>query len=148
MTREVQDISNASEIPGAAGSLAIEQAVVRQIHRFAQANDAHDHDALAAMFTQGGTFARPTAPGAPVCGREAIRAFFRDRPARRTRHIMANTVVDVLGASRARARSYVVLYSGERGETVLVGDFDDELHLEADGVWRFVSRRGSLAFAE
>jgi len=123
-----------------------EQAIAAQIYRFAQANDAHDHDALAEMFTQDGTFARPTEPDRPVEGREAIRAFFRDRPARRTRHVMANVVVDFLSETEARARSYVVLYSGERGETVLIGDFDDRLVLESDRVWRFASRRGSLAF--
>lgn len=147
MTHEVRDDPGAAVARDSFERWAIEQAIVKQIHRFAQANDAHDHDALAAMFTQDGAFARPTAPDSPVCGRGAIRAFFRDRPARRTRHVMANIVVNVLSPVEARARSYVVLYSGERGENVLVGDFEDELRLEPDGLWRFSRRSGSLAFA-
>ncbi|MFK4872390.1 alpha/beta fold hydrolase [Novosphingobium sp. ZW T3_23] len=146
MTREVQADASPSMTASPSEFWAIERAIVSQIHRFAQANDAHDHDALAEMFTPDGSFARPTAPEAPVSGREAIRAFFRDRPARRTRHVMANIVVDLLSPVRASARSYVVLYSGERGENVLVGDFEDELRLEPDGIWRFSRRSGSLAF--
>ena len=150
MTRDVHEGASAGARPDSSECITIEQAseqaIVKQIHRFAQANDAHDHDTLAAMFTQDGAFARPTAPDAPVRGREAIRAFFRDRPARRTRHVMANIVVDLVSPVCAQARSYVVLYSGERGENVLVGDFEDELRLEPDGVWRFARRKGSLAF--
>ncbi|WP_409521543.1 nuclear transport factor 2 family protein [Novosphingobium sp.] len=146
MTRENPDAASPSVAASPSDYWAIERAIVSQIHRFAQANDAHDHDALAEMFTLEGSFARPTAPEAPVSGREAIRAFFRDRPARRTRHVMANIVVDLLSPAHASARSYVVLYTGERGENVLVGDFDDELRLELDGIWRFSRRSGSLAF--
>jgi pimeloyl-ACP methyl ester carboxylesterase len=125
---------------------AAEHAVARQIHRFAKFNDAHDHDALAAMFTADGSFARPTQPDSPICGREVIRVFFRDRPARRTRHVMTNVVVDLTGATTARAHSYVLLYSGAEGQDFMVGAFNDELVLEDDGEWRFRSRRGLLAF--
>lgn len=124
----------------------IESACERLIRQFAFLNDAHDHDALAAMFVSGGSFARPSDPDNPVIGREEIRAFFRDRPKRRTRHVISNTVVEVESQNLARARSYVVLYSGGRGENVLVGDFHDVFRREETGEWRFQSRRGSLAF--
>lgn len=127
--------------------LAIEQACERLIRRFAWANDAQDHDAVAAMFTQDGSFARPTAPDAPVTGREAIRAFFRDRPKRATRHVMSNVLVDVEDDGRALARSYVTLYSGEGGKDVLVGAFHDVLVRDPASGWLFAQRRGSLAFA-
>lgn len=117
-------------------------AVELQIRRFAMLNDAHDSDALAAMFTHDGSFARPSEPDAPVVGRENIRAFFRDRPKRTTRHVMANTLVDPISETEVRAHSYVVLYMADK---TLVGDFHDRLVLE-DGVWLFAERRGTLAF--
>jgi hypothetical protein len=126
---------------------AIEATCERLIRKFAFLNDAQDHDALAEMFTIDGSFARPTDPDNPVMGRERIRDFFRDRPKRRTRHIMSNTVVEVQSETSARARSYVVLYSGDRGEDVLIGDFHDVFAIDEAGEWRFQSRRGSLAFA-
>lgn len=120
----------------------IEWTVERRIRRFAQLNDAHDHDALAAMFTADGSFARPSDPSVPILGREAIRAFFRDRPQRITRHVMANTLVDIVSDRQVRAHSYVVLYMADK---TLIGDFFDHLVLQ-DGVWLFAERRGTLAF--
>ncbi|MFN3474307.1 MAG: nuclear transport factor 2 family protein [Blastomonas sp.] len=113
-----------------------------QIRRFAMLNDAHDSDGLAAMFTRDGSFARPSDPDAPVIGRDNILAFFRDRPRRTTRHVMANTIVDIVSDREVRAHSYVALYMADK---TLVGDFHDRLVLE-DGVWLFAERRGTLAF--
>ena len=129
-----------------AARFGIEHACERLIKRFVQLNDAHDHDALAEMFVSEGSFARPTDPTNPVTGREDIRAFFRDRPKRITRHVMTNIVVEVLDENAACARSYVVLYSGEKGAQVLLGDFDDTFRRDDDGAWKFQSRAGSLAF--
>lgn len=117
-------------------------AVELQIRRFAMLNDAHDADGLAAMFTEDGSFARPSEPDAPVIGRENIRAFFRDRPRRTTRHVMANTIVDIVSDRKVRAHSYVVLYMANK---TLIGDFHDRLELH-DGIWLFAERRGTLAF--
>lgn len=117
-------------------------AVEQQIRRFAMLNDAHDHDGIAAMFTPDGSFARPTDPDTPIIGREQIRTFFRDRPRRVTRHVMANTVVETESATRVRAHSYVVLHLSDR---MLVGDFHDVLVLQ-EGEWLFTERRGTLAF--
>ncbi|WP_017672394.1 nuclear transport factor 2 family protein [Blastomonas sp. AAP53] len=117
-------------------------AIELQIRRFAMLNDAHDADGLAAMFTAGGSFARPSEPDAPVIGRDNIHAFFRDRPKRVTRHVMANTIVDIISDTEARAHSYVVLYMADK---TLVGDFHDRLELH-DGIWLFAERRGSLVF--
>lgn len=123
----------------------------RQILKFAKLNDAGEHRALAAMFTETGKFARPADPDNFVQGRDAILAFFRDRPARRTRHVMTNILVEVESAERARAHSLVTLFTGPEKsdalqcDAVLVGDFHD--HLEKIGNrWLFAERRGSLAF--
>lgn len=117
-------------------------AVEMRIRRLAMLNDAHDHDGLAAMFTDDGSFARPTDPDAPIIGREAIRTFFRDRPKRVTRHVMANTVVDIISTHEVCAHSYVLLHMADK---TLVGDFFDRL-LFQDGLWLFAERRGTLAF--
>ena len=125
-----------------------EMAIERLIRRYAFFNDALDHDALAEMFTKDGSFARPTDPDSPVQGKEALRAFFRDRPARHTRHLMCNTVVEIEGPEAASARSYVVMVVAPLGEgkaeSLLAGDFHDRL-MKVDGEWKFQSRRGTLA---
>lgn len=124
----------------------IEFACERLIRQFAFLNDAHDHNGLADLFTEDGSFARPTDPENAIVGRELIRTFFRDRPKKTTCHVMANTVVDVLSVEEASARSYVVLYAGEKGGDVLIGDFFDDFRC-VQGEWRFYRRRGSLKFS-
>lgn len=129
-------------------NLADEAAIERLIRRYAFFNDALDHDALAEMFTEDGSFARPTDPDNLVEGKEALRAFFRDRPARHTRHLMCNTLVEIEGPHEASARSYVVMVVAPLGEakaeSLLAGDFHDKL-AKIDGRWKFRSRRGTLA---
>jgi hypothetical protein len=90
------------------------------------------------MFTLDGSFTRPTDPENPLEGRERIRLFFGDRAKRQTRHIMSNTVVDVVSDDEAHARSYVLLSSGDNGEQRLVGQFTDVLRREGDR-WLFHS---------
>ena len=121
------------------------------ICRFALLNDAGDADALAALFTLDGSFARPSEPERPARGREAIAAHFRDRPKRLTRHLVSNIVVDIEGPTAAKAQSYLVLYTAPIGSTTpaiadpiqLIGGFNDRLVRE-EGEWRFAERRGSL----
>lgn len=122
--------------------IEIEWAVEKQIRRFAMLNDAHDHDGLAAMFTDVGSFARPSDPDTPVTGKDELRAFFRDRPKRTTRHVMSNIWVEILSETEVRAHCYVLLYMPDK---VMVGDFIDRLILQ-DGLWLFSERRGTLAF--
>jgi ketosteroid isomerase-like protein len=130
---------------------AAERACERLIREFAYHNDAGDYERSAACFTEDGSFARPTDPANPVRGRTAIRDFFRDRPPRISRHLLLNTVVDVVSEDRARARSYVLLFTGASGGALpatadpvqLVGDFQDRLR-RVDGRWLFEERRGSV----
>lgn len=128
-----------------------EWAIERLIRRFVLLNDAGDFEGLAEMFVEDGSFVRPTTPDQPVKGRDAIRAGFRDRPSRITRHLVTNIVVDVQGPDEATAVSYIVLYTAPAGPLPtaadpvhLIGAFHDRLRREA-GRWLFVERRGSLA---
>jgi uncharacterized protein (TIGR02246 family) len=136
--------------------MLIVQACTELIHRFAERNDARDADAVADMFAEDGIFARPTLPDQPIRGRETIRAQFRARPpGKMTRHICVNTVVHVLNASEASARSYILLYTADFPEGAvppvkadvkqLLGAFDDVLVRDSDGAWKFKHRQGSLA---
>ena len=88
---------------------------------------------------------RPTAPDVFVEGRAAILAAFEARPARVSRHIVANIQVDVAG-DEASATSQILLFTAA-GQPPLVGSYQDRLVRTPEG-WRFVERRGSLDFAQ
>ena len=134
---------------------AIEADCERLIKRYVNLSDAQDWPALAALYTEGARFARPSQPGAFVEGREAILASFLARPSRAQRHVVANVVVEVEDADHASAFSVIVLYQGDpapEGElpamdprSPLVGTFTDRLVRTAEG-WRFAERVGGLDF--
>lgn len=126
----------------------------RLIRRYALLNDAGEFEALVALFTEDGQFARPTDPDNPLIGRDAILAAFQGRTPRTTRHLVTNVVVDVEGSDAARAISYMTLFSGPTGAlplqaegAVAVGAFHDTLRRTAEG-WRFAARRGSVALTK
>ena len=133
---------------------AIEADVARLIHRYVWANDAQDWAACAACYTQDAVFRRPSG-GDPVVGRAAILASFTARAPRAQRHVMANTLVEVESATRARARSVIVLYLGDVPEggglpvqdakSPLIGTYTDIVVKTADG-WLFAERTGALDF--
>ena len=133
---------------------AIEWDVTRLIHEYVNRNDAADWEAVAALYTQDGSLRRPSG-GEPVHGREAILAAFRARPPRLQRHVIANTVVDVVSENEAAAFSVIVLYMGYAAEdgglpvkaanSPLIGTFTDRVVLTGDG-WRFAERVGGLDF--
>lgn len=122
---------------------AVEADCARLIARYANLNDAARWDELAALYADDGLMTRPSAPDAPVIGRAAILAAFQARPARQTRHVCSNVVIDVESPSTARGESAMVLFQPEGAP--LVGSFHDRFVLTADG-WRFAERRGSLAW--
>lgn len=135
---------------------AIEWDCTTLINRYTLLNDAADWDAVAALYTEDGSMARPSAPDKPVTGREAILAAFRSRPPRAARHVVSNVVVDVESETEARATSVIVLYQGT-GEArgglpvrdasgPLIGTYTDRLRKTAEG-WRFAQRIGGLDFA-
>lgn len=130
-----------------------EFACERLVRRFAMLNDERDHDGLASLFVEDGSFSRPLDPDNPLVGRENIRVAFRDRPPRLSRHVMTNTVIDVVSPTEARGRSYLVFVSSldvdsprpvKAEPTLHVGQYDDVFVL-TDAGWKFKDRRGSLA---
>lgn len=135
---------------------AIEWDCTRLINHYTLLNDAADWEAVAALYTEDGQLARPSAPDKPVIGRDAILAAFRSRPARAARHIVSNVVVDVESETNASAYSVIMLYQGDATEGgglpirdpkgPLIGWFKDKLRKTAEG-WRFVERVGGLDFA-
>ncbi|MEI6641412.1 MAG: nuclear transport factor 2 family protein [Novosphingobium sp.] len=123
---------------------AIEHDCARLIALYANLNDEARWDEVAALYAEDGVMVRPTAPDAPIHGREAILAAFRSRPARTTRHVCSNVVIDVEGPDLARGFSAMLLFTG--APVPLVGSFHDLFRLTSEG-WRFAERRGSLTFA-
>lgn len=132
---------------------AIEADVTRLIHQYVWANDAQDWQTCASLYTQDAVFRRPSG-GDPVVGREAILASFTARSPRAQRHVMANTLVDVVSENEARAKSVIVLYMGDAADdglpvqdakSPLIGTFEDRCVLTDDG-WRFAERTGGLDF--
>lgn len=125
---------------------ACQQAVVRA----AAAVDAGDATALANLFTADAILERPNA--APLIGRDAIRLAYAARPVERmTRHLVTNTLVDILAPDRSHASSLVLLWTGNRKDAPgahgrpadarqLVGEFEDDLVATDEG-WRIARRR-------
>ena len=127
--------------------LLAERAIERMIIDYAAHNDAGEWAKVAALYTDDGRMSRPTAPDDFVGGREAILAAFLSRPARKSRHIVANIRVDVADdGGSAVAESQILLFLAQAAAP-LVGSYHDRLTLTTDG-WRFVERRGSLDFTE
>ena len=122
---------------------AIEHDCARLIALYANLNDEARWDEVAALYADDGVMVRPTAPDAPTQGRAAILAAFKARPARVTRHVCSNVVIDVDSETTARGVSAMLLFTGAAGP--LVGSFHDRFVRTADG-WRFAERRGSLLF--
>lgn len=122
---------------------AAEQDCARLIALYANLNDDARWDEVVALYAEDGVMFRPTAPDAGIEGRAAILAAFKARPARTTRHVCSNVVIDVDSENSARGTSAMLLFTGEG--TPLVGSFHDRFVRTAEG-WRFAERRGSLIF--
>lgn len=133
---------------------AIEADCGRLINLYANLNDAQDWEAVAALYTEDAVMRRPSG-GDPIVGRDAILAAFHARPPRVQRHVVANTVVDVMDRDRASAFSAIILYQGEPTDdgtlpalgagSPLVGWYRDRL-VRTESGWRFAERTGGLDF--
>lgn len=110
---------------------------------YANLNDAGDWQGVAALYAADGRMSRPTAPDDWICGQDAILAAFQSRPARTTRHICSNVVIDVVAQDVATGESAMLLFTGDGPPKI--GSFHDRF-VRIGGVWRFAERRGSLIF--
>jgi len=125
---------------------------IRQIQdlqrRFARLNDAARWHEVMALFAEDASFTRPSDATHPISGRDAILQAFLARPPAKAarRHLVADPVVEILGADTARAHcvSILLIDLGEGRGTITVGRFLDEL-VKIEGKWRFRSRVGSTS---
>ena len=134
---------------------AIEWECARLINLYANLNDEGRWEELATLYAKDGSMTRPTAPDAPIVGREALLASFRARPPRASRHVVGNIVVEVESETEASAFSVILLFTGsidrEGGLPLrdsgppLVGSYRDRFVLTDEG-WRFAERCGALSF--
>lgn len=122
----------------------IEADCAKLIHLYASLNDEGRWAELAELYASDGSMTRPTAPDAPIVGRDAILAAFLARPPRTTRHVCANVVVTVETAETASATSAMLLFT-DAAAPPLVGTYRDRF-VRLDGRWLFAERRGALSF--
>lgn len=122
---------------------AIEHECARLVALYANLNDAGEWEALAALYADHGRMARPSAPDDWIEGRDAILAAFKARPARRSRHLCTNVVIDVVGDGEARGESAMALF--QPAESPKMGSFHDVFVKTPTG-WKFAERRGTLLF--
>lgn len=125
-----------------------EHACERLIKRFAVLNDENRYEEMVQMFTEDGSFARPSQPEVLISGRQAVLESFQSRPLRLSRHFISNIVVDIESETTATAISYVLLFTSEadaREASVphLVGRFKDRFK-RVNGEWLFAQRLGSV----
>ncbi len=134
---------------------AIECDCARLINLYVNLNDTGQWHDLAALFAEDGVMARPAAPDASIVGRDAILASFLNRPARVSRHVCANIVVDAISDTEARAVSTILLFTGTANAGALatldsgppkIGMYDDQL-IRIGSDWKFAARHGKLLFA-
>lgn len=124
---------------------AIEWDCTRLINLYVNLNDQARWEEVAALYAEDGLMTRPTAPDAPIVGREALLASFLARPARISQHVCANIVIEVESATAASGYSVILLFTSKEGPP-LIGYYRDRFALTAEG-WRFSERRGGLTFA-
>jgi hypothetical protein len=113
--------------------------------------DAGDWEALARCYTKDGKLARPSNPGNPITGRDAILESLRARPERVSCHMLSDCVFDVHDEETVTAYSRVWLMTAEpcadspaaAGNAIMVGSFTDTLVLTKKG-WLIRERQGGI----
>lgn len=133
--------------------LAIEWQCQKLCNQFANYNDQNDFEAVCNLFTEDGSFRRPSVPDTEIKGREKIYQAFLQRPPLVIRHIVSNCVIDVVSETEAKGHSYLIFLAAPLTDEnplplnagpLHVGEFKDKFVKTEDG-WKFKERRGSLA---
>ena len=121
-----------------------EDSIRRTLALYAHRHDGRDADGYADLFASDGCF---IGANRQHRGRAAVKAFiaehYRTQPAdRRTKHMCANSLVDVTGDTGAATTDFVAYERLGDGpwQVHTVGQYQDRLIREAD-MWRFVERR-------
>jgi ketosteroid isomerase-like protein len=119
---------------------------------FAIAVDQRDYAACIDLFAEDAVFEHVTGP---LKGRAEILAMLEARPLNAvTRHMCTNIVVEALGSTEARGRSYVTLFRGTAApgsdgplpsEMPLVAEYQDR-YVFVNGAWKIQHRKTSLIF--
>lgn len=130
--------------------LAIEHECGKLPLLFAHYADFDDHEALADLFVEDCSFARPFQPDLPFFGKDRVQAIFRDRPPFLVRHIVTNVLVEVISETEARGTNYLTMLSSHASPTppqeaggTYVGGFTDT-YVKDGGAWKFKSRAGRV----
>lgn len=123
------------------------EAIRRLLHRYAEAIDAADFDAVGALFAHG----EIRAPGADraIRGAEAVAGLYR-RANRvhpdgtlRTRHVVSNEIIELAApGDAAQVRSTYVVYQATPRlplQPIVAGRYRDRFE-RAAGAWRFTVR--------
>ena len=137
------------------GRLLICRACEQLILEAAACADANDADALAVLFAEDATLARPG--GVALQGRAAIQHAYAARPPERiTRHLVTNVRVQVVSESEARATSYVQVWSGSLADEPRqqgrpagrpsVGEFSDQFR-KFDCGWLITHREATFVLS-
>lgn len=121
-------------------------AIQRLVHSYPYALDSGDFDAVGRLFAHADVYSG----GALMASKdpEKVAASFRDwvitysDGTPRTRHCLANLIIEPEGDDRALVRSYVMVFQQTDAvplQPVIGGDYRDYVQ-KVDGQWRFVER--------
>lgn len=133
----------------------VERACTALSIAYARAIDFRDYDAFVTLFAENALLDA----GRPLEGRDAIRESLRHRPDElRSRHVISNVFIDVLGPDEARGISYLTLYRHHGDESTrfgpaplggaaAVGHYEDRF-VRTGEIWLFESRKLHLAFRD
>lgn len=132
--------------------LHIKSACSELIVRAVNCADQHNARGFADCFALDASLSRPG--GQPIAGREAIYATYAQRPAERlTRHLITNTLLEVVSPQQVKAVSYAMVVAGShhdeltpkgrKASSCQIGEFHDTLVLTSEG-WRIQTREASF----
>jgi hypothetical protein len=136
---------------------SIEQACNKLINLYYHYNDQGDFKAVSELFTENGSFARPTDPENFTTGKQNILAAYEKRPRDRiARHVISNIIINVIDEEHATGTCYATLFMApidaekatfgvKANPSQLVGEFELEFELTSDG-WRISRQTGRVIF--
>ncbi|MFZ1491085.1 MAG: nuclear transport factor 2 family protein [Ilumatobacteraceae bacterium] len=132
---------------GDGAALSAERQVTNLLHRYAEAVDDGDFDAVGELFAGAGYHAAD--PGAPVLRGDEVAAVMRrmvqvhEGGSPRTKHVVSNVIFELDESGEvAHTRSYFTVLQATSGlplQPIVTGRYLDTFRV-AEGVWRFSDR--------